>query len=87
MILAEGSSALSFGRGWLQLDWQPGSSSVPASQKSFVMPQKPHLLQQTLRGHFWPGLAAFLPHSALPSQFDQQTSLGLMPLVPQYSSP
>lgn len=49
----------------------------------FVIPQKPHLPQQTFRGHFWPGIAAFLPHSALASQLDQHTSLGDIPDVPQ----
>jgi hypothetical protein len=48
-----------------------------------VIPQKPHLPQQTFRGHFWPGTAAFLPHSALAWQLDQQTSLGEIPDVPQ----
>jgi hypothetical protein len=48
-----------------------------------VIPQKPHFPQQTFRGHFWPGIAAFLPHSALALQFDQHTSLGEIPDVPQ----
>ncbi|KAJ6181107.1 hypothetical protein N7519_011568 [Penicillium mononematosum] len=50
--------------------WKENPNAARSEQNSVVVPQTPNSEQQTFRGQPVPGIAAFLPHSAVALQFD-----------------